>query len=90
MSNKQLKPIDWDKVDAIDEADYDYDEAPELTEEFLKIAFMRKPTHKQPISLRLDSDIIDFFKSHSKKYQTKINDVLRAYKLAYEKTHNHG
>lgn len=80
--------FDWDKVDAIPENTYNYDDAPELTEEFLKIAFIRKPTHKKPVSLRLDEDIVEFFKKINKQYQTKINDVLRAYKIAYEKTHH--
>jgi len=82
-----MKKINWRKVDAIAEKNYDYDEAPELTEEFLKIAFTRKPTHKKPVSLRLDDDIITFFKKTNKQYQTKINEVLRAYKTAYEKHH---
>jgi uncharacterized protein (DUF4415 family) len=55
----------------------------------MKIAFIRQPIHKKPVTLRLDDDIIEFFKRTNKKYQTKINDVLRAYKLAYEKV-NHG
>ncbi len=88
MSNKSSK-IDWKKVDAISEDTYDYDEAPELTEEFLKLAFIRKPHEKKPVTLRLDDDIIDFFKKTSDKYQTKINEVLRAYKMAYEKLHQH-
>lgn len=37
------KKIDWDKVDAISEDSYDYDEAPELTEEDLANAEVRKP-----------------------------------------------
>ena len=53
----------------------------------MKIAFIRKPIHKKPVTLRLDDDLIGFFKQTSKKYQTKINDVLRAYKMAYEKVH---
>ena len=88
MKKKSTKKINWDKVDAIPEDTYNYDDAPELTEEFLKIAFIRKPTHKKPVSLRLDEDIVDFFKKINKQYQTKINDVLRAYKIAYEKTHH--
>ena len=88
MKTKSTKKINWDKVDAIPEDTYNYDDAPELTEEFLKIAFIRKPTHKKPVSLRLDEDIVVFFKKINKQYQTKINDVLRAYKMAYEKTHH--
>lgn len=88
MSKKSINKIDWEKVDAIPEDSYDYDEAPELTEEMMRIAFVRKPIHKKAVSLRIDEDIIEFFKKHSDKYQTKINDVLRAYKLAFEKVHS--
>jgi uncharacterized protein (DUF4415 family) len=84
-----MKPTktDWDKIDAMTDDEIDYSDSPELSEEFFKIAFIRKPIHKKAISLRLDDDIIEFFKQHSDKYQTKINDVLRAYKLAFEKVH---
>ena len=34
---------------------------------------------KTPVSLRLDSDILDAFKSTGRGYQTKINDALRNY-----------
>lgn len=87
VSKKSTNKIDWEKVDAIPQENYDYDEAPELTAEMMKIAFIRKPIHKKPITLRLDDDLIEFFKKTSEKYQTKINDVLRAYKMAYEKIH---
>lgn len=87
MNKKSSNKIDWDKIDAIPEDSYDYDEAPELTEEMMKIAFTRKPIHKKAVSLRIDEDIIEFFKKHNEKYQSKINDVLRAYKLAFEKVH---
>jgi uncharacterized protein (DUF4415 family) len=85
---KKVSQTDWAKIDAMTDEDIDYSDSPELTEEFFKIAFIRKPTHKKPVSLRLDDDIIDFFKKTSKHYQTKINDVLRAYKIAYENTHH--
>jgi uncharacterized protein (DUF4415 family) len=31
------------------------------------------------VSLRLDRDVLDWFKRQGKGYQTKINAVLRAY-----------
>jgi uncharacterized protein (DUF4415 family) len=84
---KQSSKTDWDRIDAMTDDDIDYSDSPEMTEEFFKLAFIRKPHHKKPVSLRLDDDIISFFKKTNKKYQTKINDVLRAYKIAYENTH---
>ncbi len=37
------------------------------------------PTPKKLLSLRLDSDIIDWFKGQGPGYQTKMNAVLRAF-----------
>lgn len=37
------------------------------------------PVPKDPISIRLDSDVLDFFKASGKGYQTRINAVLRHY-----------
>lgn len=37
------------------------------------------PIPKNAISIRLDTDVIDFFKSEGKGYQTRINAVLRHY-----------
>lgn len=34
---------------------------------------------KQAISLRLDADVLAWFKARSEKYQSKINEVLREY-----------
>lgn len=37
------------------------------------------PTPKQSISIRVDQDVVDFFKSTGKGYQTRMNAVLRHY-----------
>ncbi len=34
---------------------------------------------KQPISFRVDPDVLGFFKAKGPKYQTRMNAVLRAY-----------
>ena len=39
---------------------------------------------KRITTIRLDSDVLDWFKSMGKGYQTKINAVLRAYKAAHQ------
>jgi len=35
--------------------------------------------NKQQISLRVDADVLDFFKKTGKRYQTRMNAVLRHY-----------
>ena len=38
-----------------------------------------EPQTKTAISLRVDPDVLDFFKSAGRGYQTRMNAVLRAY-----------
>ena len=82
MKNKSK--TNWDKVNSLTDETIDYSDSPEVTEEFFKVMTLRQP-NKQPLHIRLDSDVVDFFKTRNKHYQTKINEVLRAYKLAVEK-----
>ncbi|MDR3443760.1 BrnA antitoxin family protein [Dyella sp.] len=39
----------------------------------------RTPSPKQKVTLRLDRDVVAFFKQGGKGFQTRINQVLRAY-----------
>jgi uncharacterized protein (DUF4415 family) len=40
--------------------------------------------NKQSVTLRLDRDVLEFFRRAGKRYQTRINHVLRAYMHAHE------
>jgi uncharacterized protein (DUF4415 family) len=42
-------------------------------------ALENKDENKTRISLRLDNEIIEFFKANSPQYQTAINRVLKAF-----------
>ena len=43
------------------------------------------PEPKKPVSIRLDRDVLEFFKAQGKGYQTRINAVLRAYMEAQKR-----
>jgi uncharacterized protein (DUF4415 family) len=57
----------------------DEDTIPILDEKFWSRAFIGSPLKKSLISLRLDNDVIDWFKNEGPNYQTRMNQVLRAY-----------
>lgn len=38
-----------------------------------------EPIEKTSVSVRLDSDVLDFFKDAGKGYQTRINQILRSH-----------
>jgi uncharacterized protein (DUF4415 family) len=61
----------------------DPDAAPELDAAWFAKAKLVMPEKKALTSLRLDPDVLIWFRSHGKGYQTRINAVLRAYMKAH-------
>lgn len=45
----------------------------------MKHALNSKDENKTRVTLRLDNEIIDFFKANSNQYQSAINRVLKAF-----------
>ena len=74
ISRKRLEELQNIPDDEIDTSDI-----PELDNHFWENAKMVMPITKQAVSIRLDSDILDWFKSQGKGYQSTINNVLRTY-----------
>lgn len=66
---------------AADDCEPDFSDIPELTEAWLEAARAAREQRraKCSISIRLDPDIIEFFKKDGARYQSRINAVLRAY-----------
>jgi uncharacterized protein (DUF4415 family) len=54
-------------------------EAESLGEEFWKSARVVLPPGKTSVHLRLDSDVVEWFRSRGKGHLTRMNAVLRAY-----------
>jgi uncharacterized protein (DUF4415 family) len=50
-----------------------------IPDDWYKRARMVRFVEKEQISIRLDKDILDFFRKHGRGYQTRINAVLRAF-----------
>ena len=50
---------------------------------------IQKANQKSRVSLRLDGDVADYYRSTGKKYQTRINDILRAVMILEQKAHSH-
>jgi uncharacterized protein (DUF4415 family) len=63
----------------------DPDAAPILTEEWFRQATWTPPLTKQGIFLRLDPEVVAWFKAGGPGYQTRMNAVLRAYAMAHRK-----
>jgi uncharacterized protein (DUF4415 family) len=63
---KKPLPSGRDADDAMEEIDW-------LTTD------LPQPRHKAPMTLRLDADMLGWFRAQGKGYQTKINAILRRY-----------
>jgi len=77
-NTKRRSKTDWKRVDALRDSEIDFSDVPELGPEFFSKA-IRWPGKKKQITLRLDPDVLAFFRKRGKGYQTTINAVLRKY-----------
>jgi len=79
---------DWERLDALQDEDIDLSDMPEVTPEMFARAVVRrgiKPTpSKQQITIRLDDDVLEWFRAQGKGYQTRINSLLRAHMDAHQ------
>ena len=60
-------------------------ELADLPVDFFEHASLVHPSPKQPISLRVDEDVLRWFKKQGPRYQSRMNAVLRAYMAAIQK-----
>jgi uncharacterized protein (DUF4415 family) len=56
-----------------------YEDIPELGASFWRRARVELPLPKEAISLRVDHDVLEWFRSTGKGYQSLMNAVLRSY-----------
>ena len=75
---------DWKAFDALTDEDIEraVAEDPDTwipTEEEWAKAKIVWPPGKEPITIRIDKDILQWFRKRGRGYQSKINAVLRAY-----------
>ena len=77
--SKKRSKTDLNKVKVQSDSDIDTSEIPALDPDFFKSAILRMPSRKASITVRLDSDVLEWFRNQGKGYQTRINAVLRTY-----------
>ncbi len=82
-SKKSIKS-DLPRVDAISDENIDYSEIPTTEADFWQAAEVNLPAVKQQVTLRIDPDIVEYFKAAGQGYQTRINAVLRSYVKAHQ------
>jgi len=80
---------DWERVDRQQDERIDLSDLPEIPPEAFAQAIVRKGlrpvSRKAQITLRLDADVLEWFRGKGTGYQSRMNAVLRAYKQAHER-----
>ncbi len=84
QARKMKSRTDWARVNALTDEDIERAVADDpdqsfWTEEEWANARVVFPPGKAPVTLRLDRDIIAWFKLQGRGYQTRINAVLRGF-----------
>ena len=83
-ASKKSISSDLPRIDAMNDEDIDYSDAPATDTEFWSAAVVNPPMVKRQVTLRIDPDIVEFFKNSGSGYQTRINAVLRSYVKAHQ------
>jgi uncharacterized protein (DUF4415 family) len=96
MSKKRTSTVskpktDWDELDTLTdeqvragiEADPD---AQPTDEAFWKTAKIVMPQPKETMTIRIDADVLEWFRKQGRGYQTRINAILRSYMRAHQDT----
>jgi len=74
---------DWERLEKMSDSDIDFSDIPELDADFFRNAKVRMPRTKKAVSIRLDQDVLAWFKKQGRGYQTRVNAVLRTYMQAH-------
>ena len=79
---------DWERVKAMPQEEVerlaDEEDGP-LPEGWESTIILGLPPRKQDVHIRLDADVLDWFRAQGRGYQTRINAVLRAFVEARKK-----
>lgn len=70
---------DWDRLAR--EGDFEGEDEDDVEVDW-STARLVSPEPKKAVSIRIDPDVLDFFKAQGRGYQTRMNAVLRAYMQA--------
>lgn len=76
----------WRALRELRDEDIDLSDIPELTSGWRRVSELIPPGNKEQITLRLDADVLQFFKSTGRRYQSRINAALREYMNSHRKT----
>ena len=90
-STDKVSETDWERVGTLRDEDIDFSDSPKITPSMFARAVVKRGLQTVPpkelVSLRVDKDVLEWFRARGKGYQTEMNALLREYMQAHlEKT----
>lgn len=76
---------DLKKIDKLKDEEIDYSDIAALDDSFFTKEIVELPKPKDVVTIRVDHDVLEWFKHQGKGYQTRINAVLKSYVKAHRK-----
>ena len=73
-----------DAVALMPDEQIDYSDAPSVPDTAWMKAATELPHTKKQVTLRIDAEVLEFFKNTGKRYQSRMNAVLRTYVEAHK------
>ena len=70
---------DWKKLHAMRDNEINFSDISKIDRSILKKMVVRMPQPKELVSIRIDPEVLGWFRQEGKRYQTRINAVLRSY-----------
>jgi uncharacterized protein (DUF4415 family) len=89
LKKSQIGETDLKRLDAMTDEDIDFSDNPEIPAEMFARGIVRRGLkavqRKTQLTLRVDSDVVDWYKNQGPGYQTRINSLLRAYMKEHQR-----
>lgn len=85
MKNKSTEmkfKTDWNRLRSMKDDEIDFSDIPKIDPAVFKEMVIRMPQRKELVSIRIDPDVLGWFRKQGHRYQTRINAVLRSYVAA--------
>lgn len=84
MAKRYAKALSLEELAALQDDQIDTSDIPPLDEAFFRNAQLVMPSErtKTPVTMRVDAEVLEWFKGQGKGHLTRMNAVLRAYVLA--------
>lgn len=87
MTKRYDRELTIKELAALPDEDIDFSDIPEADDAFwanAKVSFPDQP--KTLVSMRYDTDLLEWFRGHGKGYQTRMNAVLRSFYEAHKRS----